>query len=96
MDLMFKRYSNPFSFIDSMLDYGSFSYSIDEVVKKNDDETMWQFYLHKIFNKSFQEFLQDTPVENKPITKAEFDATIEMSQSILDGMGPPEEDGDLC
>ena len=97
MDLMFKRYSDPFSFIDSMLCYGSFSSSIDEVLKKTDDDTMWQFYLHKVFDKSFQEFLSESTAEKHTlISKAEFDATIEMSQYILDGMGPPDEGGELC
>ena len=97
MDLMFKRYSDPFSFIDAMLCYGSFSSSIDDVLKKIDDDTMWQFYLHKVFNKSFQDFLSENKAEkHTPISKAEFDATIEMSQSILNGLDPPDEDGGLC
>lgn len=97
MDLIFKRYSDPFSFIDSMLCYGSFSSSINDVLKKNDDDTLWQFYLHKVFDKTFQDFKsQNTVEEHTPMSKAEFDATIKMSESILNGLDPPEEDGGLC
>lgn len=94
MDLIFKRYADPFSFLDSMLCYGSFGVSVGKVIEYDDTDTLWEYYLNKVFDMTFDDFVKVSRVEYKePITKAEFDTTIEMSQSILNDLDPIEGGG---
>lgn len=94
MDLIFKRYSDPFTFLDSMLCYGSFSISVGKVIEYDETDKLWELYLNKIFNMSFDDFVKANRIDDKkPITKTEFDTTIAMSQSILDDLDPIEGGG---
>lgn len=101
MDLIFKRYSDPFSFVDSMLDYGSFSDSINRLFELNNNDVLWDFFLHKVFDKSYEEFRSmnsdNHSLVNKVMTRAEFDTTVAMSKSILDSIDPAGRDGEkIC
>jgi hypothetical protein len=44
-DLIFKRYSSPFLFLDNLIIQGRFSDGIDTIYKQVDEEKMWQLYL---------------------------------------------------
>lgn len=97
--MIFKRYSDPFSFMDSMLDYGSFSNSISRLYELNNDDILWEFFLHKVSDKTYEEFRNSNTNNhlslNKVImTRTEFDTTVAMSKSILDSIDPTGRDGE--
>lgn len=101
MDLMFTRYSDPFSFMDSLIENGSFGGGIDRIYEIRNDDVLWELYLHKVFDRSFEDFKDEITGQSKNIhravmTKAEFNTTIEMSKSILESIDPTGKGGELC
>ena len=99
MDLLHQRYASPFSFMGNMMRVGRFSEFVDSVIQTINKETeekgeqrMWELYLHRIFDKSYSEFLESQKVEqdNKNMTASEIETTIEMSNSILANFNPEE------
>lgn len=99
MDLVFKRYSSPF-FLDLCVEHGQLEDLVDEILKKKDEEMLWDMYLATLpYNdKSFNDWKQETLKTNKKqnvqtMSKREIDATIQKSQDILRGFKPPQKGG---
>lgn len=59
MDLLFKRYASPFLLLDELILSQDFSEFIDTVLDVTEDEKRWDYYLSRIFDKSYNEFIQD-------------------------------------
>lgn len=92
MDLLFKRYANPFLIIDQMILVGRFGDFLLELIDIVDEETTWEFYLHTdmLKDKSFEEFKQsltEAP-ENNPMTDNMIETTINKTYDILEGFTP--------
>ena len=68
MDLLFTRYASPYLLVDELIKTGRLSEFVDELVdwknKENEEKIKWDIYLHKVFNQSYQEFI-DSAEENK-------------------------------
>ena len=102
MDLVFKRYPSPF-FLDMCIENGQLSEFVDGVLKKRDDDMLWEMYLatlphnEKSFNNWRQEILKTTNKQQnvKIMSKKEIDATIKKSQEILSGFKPPQQKGGI-
>lgn len=92
MDLLFKRYASPFSFIDSLILSGRFSEGVSEIFSFLNEDKEWEFFLHKVFDKSFEEFKNTTFVQPQEMTADDFEATVNNSKSMLQGF-VPEKDG---
>lgn len=88
MDLIFKRYANPYLLVDEMLEIGQFSDFIFEVIKMKDEDEQWEFFLHKVMNQSFAEFKNSMVINNKQITMNEIETTVNNSYSILENFQP--------
>ena len=57
MDLLFKRYSNPYELMDQMILCGRFLDFICEFVEITNDDLLWEYYLHYPFlEMSYDEF----------------------------------------
>ena len=90
MDLLFKRYASPFVLIDEMLMIGNFHKFIVELKNQVDDEKVWEFYLHKVNDVSFEEFkrrMNDEP-ENHQMTQNDIETTVNESYQLLNGFKP--------
>lgn len=93
MDYLFRRYSNPFPLLNGMISTGRLCEFIDEFVKiRNEEEEekiTWEFWLHKVFDKSYiewKEALKPTEkTENAAPTQAEMEETVRASFAMLDG-----------
>lgn len=82
MDLMFTRYSNPFLLLDTIISQGrlcEFILELDGIVY---EEQLYDFWIHKVFDKSLDEFRQSL----KKVTEDEIKTVIRDSKSILDGL----------
>lgn len=96
MDLLYQRYASPFSFIDGMIETGRFSEFVDNFVDTSNQEKQekynWEFFLHKVFDKSYTEFEESIKVnaetQNMPIETIE--TTIQDSMNILNNFKPKE------
>jgi len=61
---------------------------IDIVNEETENETLWDFFLHKVHDKTYSDFLKEVkskPVEAKPV---DFVAVINESMNILEGYVP--------
>lgn len=88
MDLMFKRYSSPFLFLDVLISSGRFSQGVSEIWDYSNDDKMWEFYLHKVYEKSFDEFKNETFAQPQEMTANDFETTVKKSKSMLQGFIP--------
>lgn len=94
MDLLFARYADPFSFINGMIRTGRFRefvYSLsDAVEKEKNDREIWEFYLHRVFNKTFDGFKEELRInaENRNMSDRTIETTINHSMNILQNFNP--------
>lgn len=94
MDLLFQRYASPFILLNGYIANGKLCYFINNFIKKSNEEkeekATWEFFLHKEWEKSYSEFLED--VNNNKInaeqTEADMEATIKNSLSVLGRFNP--------
>ena len=100
MDLLFKRYASPFSFIDGMIQTGRFSEFVDSfmtaVQKDREEETRWQFFLHKVFEGSYSDFKEELKnnSENANMSARTIETTLNHSMNILNNFNPEKERGE--
>lgn len=95
MDLLFKRYASPFLLLDETIKTGRFSEFVTELVsivneetEKEDEDTMWEYYLHRIFDKSFADFKKEMMRSEQPENPVDFETTLQTSYDILNGFVP--------
>lgn len=93
MDLLFQRYASPFLLLDEMIASGRMLEFVEKVLKirndENESDTLWEYFLHKVFDKSYAEFLREnrTPQAHQEVSM-DFEATIKKSANMLDGFIP--------
>ena len=94
MDLLFNRYASPFLFIEQMIQTGRFSEFVVEFVKtineEKADEANWEFFLHKVHDQSFAEFIAEVENDktNKSMSEQTIEETVQGSLNILNGFKP--------
>ena len=94
MDALFKRYANPFLFMDGMIRTGQFRYFVrsflNEINNETEENTLWEYYLHRVFEGSFADFKAGikTDRENQSMSEADMGATIKHSMNILQHFSP--------
>lgn len=106
MDLLFRRYANPYIFLDSCILSNEFSNAIDFIFKEDENEKLWDLYLHTLplNEKSFEDWkngiiaspsnVTEMNVDKTAnMTKEEVDATIQKTQKILRNFKPPKKGG---
>lgn len=69
---------------------------IDTVNTETEENAKWDIFLHKVWDKSYNEFNEAIKVEqdNKNMSASEIETTIQMSEDILANFNP-EERGDI-
>ena len=94
MDLLFVRYADPFSFINGMILSGRFeefvSSFMNTIHEEKEDETMWQYFLHKVFDGSYSDFRESLKVrtDNQHLSARTIETTINQSMNILQKLSP--------
>ena len=97
MDLLFKRYASPFSFIDGYLQTGRFDEFVVELARtvneEKEEETTWEFYLHKVSSEvSYKDFVEEleNDKQNQNMSDEEKAETVKMAMNILNNFNPDE------
>ena len=89
--MLFKRYASPFALLDNFIAISSLSAFIDDFFKfigeEKQEETNWQFFLHKVFDKSWKQFCDEIASVDKA-EKVDVDATIKKSYDMLNNFTP--------
>ena len=96
MDLLFKRYASPFSFVNEMIKSGRFQEFVVEfantISKEKEEQKSWEFFLHKVWEGTYQGFVSD--MENNKndltMTKQTIETTVNHSLNILNNFKPNE------
>ena len=95
---MFKEYGNPTFLIDGVISSCQFCEWLDAQFENKEEETMWEYYVHKLGawdNRSFDEFRSGIrkSIDMKPPTKEQASATINNSYNIIKQFEISEERG---
>lgn len=87
MDTLFSKYACPFDFMDGMIQTGRFSEFVKEFIEldnsKREEEQTWQVYLHKVFDKSYNEFRESLKSTGETMSESEIGTTVKDSKNIL-------------
>ena len=87
MDLLFKRYTSPFILLDNLILASSCADFIDEFFDFINEDVQWEFFLHKVYDKSWKEF-KDELVETHEKKQVDLGATIIKSKNMLKNFTP--------
>lgn len=97
MDLLYHRYASPFLLLDQMIECGSLSDFISFIWEAKQEDSEWDFYLHKEgSDMSFEEFRESLKqtTRNQNMTKQTIETTINESMNMLNNFVPDDERGD--
>ena len=91
MDLLFTRYASPFLLLDQLILTNSLSGYIDDlftiISEEKQEQTMWEFFLHKIYDRTWKEFCDETKISND--TKdVDLGETVLKSKTMLSNFTP--------
>ena len=89
--MLFKRYANPMIILEQMIRTQRFSEFINEFVRiqneELEDRTQWEFWLHRVFDKTWAQFLEavegNSSVAEKMPTQDELERTVNESKKIF-------------
>lgn len=94
--MLFQRYSDPLTLLNLMIRAGRLREFVSEIVniknEETEDQALWEFWLHKDFERSFTEFretLVQSPVQEA--SEEELVFIIQQSQEILSFVPPGEQ-----
>lgn len=86
MDLLFKRYASPYLLVDEMILTAQFSDFVTEVQNIEQNDRIWEFYIHKVEGQSFEEFKGSLLVPQSKtfeMSKSDIETTVIKSFDIL-------------
>ena len=91
MDLLFKRYASPFLLIGQLILTNGLDKFIDDLFEfmgeEKQEQTKWEFFLHKIYDKSWKEFCNEIEVSNVE-NNVDIGETLIKSKNILTNFTP--------
>lgn len=88
MDLLAQRYASPFSLLDKMISQKRFFEFVREVNTIKNEEKLWEIWLHRVFDKPYDEWKESLTVDVEETAKYNADATVKNSLDILNGFNP--------
>lgn len=94
MDRLFNRYADPFSFMNGMIRTGRFcdfvESFIDTINREKEERSNWEFYLHRVFEGSYNDFVEGMKLdnENKHLSERTIETTVQQSMNILNKFNP--------
>lgn len=80
--------------VEGMIRTGRFNHFVNELVKirneELDDKTKWEFWLHRVFNMNYGEFIEATTEKStddagQVMSQAALEATLKDSMEIANG-----------
>ena len=94
MDLLFARYADPFSFVNGMILTDRFTDFVlalwNTNVKEKSDREVWEFFVHRVYDKTFNDFKEELIVQtqNRNMSERAIETTINESMKILQKLSP--------
>lgn len=88
--MLFQRYASPMVILDKMILTGRlFDFVCEFIQIRNEeleDQTRWEFYLHKVFNMDFKDYLAQTAGTtgtDETMTTDALESTVKESMGII-------------
>ena len=91
MDMMFSRYANPMPLLGQMVKAKRLTEFVNEFIKIRNEElegqTQWEFWLHKVFDMTYQEFLSKIDRTSGSTAKEEAPSKNELETIVKESWG---------
>lgn len=71
MDMVFKRYSCPFSLFNSLIHTSSFSSFIDDLIETMNEEQIYEVWLYKVIDREFVDFKEEAMKQLESVRQAQ-------------------------
>lgn len=96
MDLLFKRYADPFSLLNGYIQTSRFCEFIETFLEQKVEDDRWEFYLHRVWDKSYTDFRDDMRRTQgaQSMSEADVEATVKKSMDILVNFNPEKGEGE--
>lgn len=88
MDLLFSKYASPFLLLENYILIGRFTDFVLEFIDLRNEETLWEFYLHKVVDKGWEEFKRSVNNRQNVISEEQLETTVQDSKSLLNNFIP--------
>ena len=97
MDLLFKRYADPFTLLTGYIQTSRFCEFINLFCEQKIEDERWEYFLHKVWDKSYSEFCKTLQLSQdlQTMSDADMEATIQKSMDILGNFNPDKEEGEM-
>ena len=97
MDLLFKRYADPFSLLDGYIQTGRMCEFIRSFVEQKIEDDKWEYFLHKVWDMSYPDFCASLQISQdlKTMSETDIETTVEKSMKILGNFNPEQEEGEV-
>ena len=88
-DLVFKRYSSPFIFLDNLILNNQLNEGIDVIYKQVGEEKLWQLYLSiPMKEKSYSDWKAEIIEHNTEVEEEDFEVAKNKARNILKNFKP--------
>ena len=87
-DLLFSKYASAQILIDHLISNGDFFDWVIEFIDAENDRQAWEVWLHKVIDKSFEEFRESIQTHVNQMDDEQLETTISDSKSILNAFIP--------
>ena len=96
MDLLFKKYADPFSLLNGYIRTSRFCEFIESFCEQKIEDDRWEYFLHKVWDKSYSDFCEMLQVSQdlQEMSEEDMEATVKMSMEILNNFHPNTEEGE--
>jgi 3-methyladenine DNA glycosylase Tag len=97
MDLLFKRYASPFPLLTGYIQTERFCEFIQAFHDQKMEDDRWEFYLHRVWDKSYTEFCDSMQMSQalQSMSDIDMETTVKKSMDILGNFNPNQEEGGL-
>ena len=97
MDLLFKKYADPYSLLNGYIQTSRFCEFINAFCEQKIEDDRWEYFLHKVWDKSYSEFRDALQVtqDQQEMSEEDMEATVKKSMDILGNFNPYQEEGEM-
>ena len=96
MDLLFKRYADPFSLVNGYIQTSRFCEFINAFIEQKQEDDKWEYFIHKVWDKSYTEFCESlkNSQDLQNMSDEQIETAIKKSMDILNNFKPEQEEGE--
>ncbi len=86
--MLFARYANPFILLDQYISNGGLCQFVIDFVEMHNEREKYELWLHKVWDKTYSQFLETLNEPQEEMTDEELETTISNSKKLLSSFVP--------